>query len=131
MSRFFLVCAGGALGTGLRYLIANAAPRLVGTSAATQLADHSVPGRGELRRRHGVRAREVVGFGHWPKRTSAGGRVSAGLLSRPPCRSTVCGHDDQGGVRRMEPTTAITPIFLILLWRRQLYGQRRFYAITN
>ena len=31
----------------------------------------------------------------------------------------------------MEPTIAITPIFLILLWRRQLYGQRRFYAITN
>jgi hypothetical protein len=32
----------------------------------------------------------------------------------------------------MGPTTkAITPIFLILLWRRQLYGQRRFYAITN
>ena len=31
----------------------------------------------------------------------------------------------------MEPTTAITPIFLVLLWRRQLYGQRRFYAITN
>jgi hypothetical protein len=27
--------------------------------------------------------------------------------------------------------TAITPIFLILLWRRQLYGKRRFYAITN
>jgi hypothetical protein len=26
---------------------------------------------------------------------------------------------------------AITPIFLVLLWRRQLYGQRRFYAITN
>jgi hypothetical protein len=31
----------------------------------------------------------------------------------------------------MGPTTAITPIFLVLLWRRQLYGQRRFYAITN
>lgn len=31
----------------------------------------------------------------------------------------------------MESTTAIAPIFLILLWRRQLYGQRRFYAITN
>jgi hypothetical protein len=31
----------------------------------------------------------------------------------------------------MDSTTAITPIFLILLWRRQLYGQRRFYAITN
>ena len=31
----------------------------------------------------------------------------------------------------MGPTTAITPIFLILLWRRQLYGQRRFYALTN
>jgi len=31
----------------------------------------------------------------------------------------------------MSSATAITPIFLILLWRRQLYGQRRFYAITN
>jgi hypothetical protein len=26
---------------------------------------------------------------------------------------------------------AITPIFLVLLWRRQLYGQRRYGAITN
>lgn len=32
MHRFFLVCLGGALGTGARYLIATAAPRLVGTS---------------------------------------------------------------------------------------------------
>jgi hypothetical protein len=31
----------------------------------------------------------------------------------------------------MDSTTAITPVFLILLWRRQLYGQRRYYAITN
>lgn len=31
----------------------------------------------------------------------------------------------------MSPTRAITPIFLILLWRRQLYGARRFYAMTN
>jgi hypothetical protein len=31
----------------------------------------------------------------------------------------------------MGSTTSITPIFLVLLWRRQLYGQRRFYAITN
>jgi hypothetical protein len=25
----------------------------------------------------------------------------------------------------------IEPIFLMLLWRRQLYGARRFYAISN
>jgi hypothetical protein len=25
----------------------------------------------------------------------------------------------------------IAPIFLILLWHRQLYGRRRFDAITN
>jgi hypothetical protein len=31
----------------------------------------------------------------------------------------------------MGSTGAITPIFLILLWRRQLYGRRRFYAISN
>jgi hypothetical protein len=31
----------------------------------------------------------------------------------------------------MGSTPAIAPIFLVLLWRRQLYGQRRFYAITN
>jgi len=34
----------------------------------------------------------------------------------------------KGGARSMP---AITPIFLVLLWRRQLYGQRRYYAITN
>jgi hypothetical protein len=34
----------------------------------------------------------------------------------------------RGGI---EPMPAIAPIFLVLLWRRQLYGQRRFYAITN
>jgi len=28
-------------------------------------------------------------------------------------------------------THAIAPIMLILLWRRRLYGLRRFYAITN
>ena len=26
---------------------------------------------------------------------------------------------------------AISPIFLLLLWRRRLYGPRRLYAITN
>jgi hypothetical protein len=31
----------------------------------------------------------------------------------------------------MGPTTAIAPIFLILLWRRQLYGRRRYDAISN
>jgi fluoride exporter len=32
MSRFLLICLGGALGTGARYLIALSAPRLLGTS---------------------------------------------------------------------------------------------------
>lgn len=27
--------------------------------------------------------------------------------------------------------TAISPIMLILLWRRRLYGGWRYYAITN
>jgi len=27
--------------------------------------------------------------------------------------------------------TAITPIMLVLLWRRRLYGSWRYYAITN
>lgn len=31
----------------------------------------------------------------------------------------------------MELTHPITPIMLILLWRRRLYGERRFYAMTN
>jgi hypothetical protein len=52
-------------------------------------------------------------------------------LSRPAPGSRVCGHDAWGGDAGMGSATAITPIFLILLWRRQLYGQRRFYAITN
>jgi len=26
---------------------------------------------------------------------------------------------------------AITPIMLVLLWRRRLYGSWRYYAITN
>ena len=32
MDRFLLICLGGAVGTGARYLIAIGAPRLVGTS---------------------------------------------------------------------------------------------------
>jgi CrcB protein len=32
LSRFFLVCLGGAIGTGVRYLIAIGAPRVLGTS---------------------------------------------------------------------------------------------------
>jgi CrcB protein len=32
MTRLLLVCLGGAMGTGARYLIATAAPRLLGTS---------------------------------------------------------------------------------------------------
>ena len=32
MSRFLLVCIGGAVGTGIRYLVAIAAPRLFGTA---------------------------------------------------------------------------------------------------
>jgi fluoride exporter len=32
MARFLLVCLGGALGTGARYLIALGAPRLLGTA---------------------------------------------------------------------------------------------------
>lgn len=32
MSRFLLICLGGALGTGARYLIATFAPLLLGTS---------------------------------------------------------------------------------------------------
>lgn len=32
MSRFLLVCLGGAIGTGARYLVATAAPRWWGTS---------------------------------------------------------------------------------------------------
>lgn len=32
MSRFLLICLGGALGTGARYLIAIEAPRLLGTA---------------------------------------------------------------------------------------------------
>jgi CrcB protein len=32
MSRFLLICLGGALGTGARYLIAIGVPRLAGTS---------------------------------------------------------------------------------------------------
>jgi CrcB protein len=32
MSRLLLICLGGALGTGARYLIAISAPRLLGTS---------------------------------------------------------------------------------------------------
>ena len=32
MSRLFLICLGGALGTGARYLIALGTPRLLGTS---------------------------------------------------------------------------------------------------
>jgi fluoride exporter len=32
MYRFLLICLGGALGTGARYLIAISAPRLLGTS---------------------------------------------------------------------------------------------------
>jgi CrcB protein len=32
MYRFLLICLGGAIGTGARYLIAVGAPRLVGTS---------------------------------------------------------------------------------------------------
>ncbi|HJS74592.1 MAG TPA: fluoride efflux transporter CrcB [Vicinamibacteria bacterium] len=32
MSRFFLVCIGGAIGTGIRYLVAITAPRLFGTA---------------------------------------------------------------------------------------------------
>jgi CrcB protein len=32
MSRFLLICLGGAMGTGARYLIAIGAPRLLGTS---------------------------------------------------------------------------------------------------
>ena len=32
MSRFLLVCLGGAIGTGARYLIALGTPRLLGTS---------------------------------------------------------------------------------------------------
>jgi hypothetical protein len=31
----------------------------------------------------------------------------------------------------MELTQPITPIMLILLWRRRLYGERRFYAMSN
>lgn len=31
-SRFLLICLGGAIGTGVRYLIATGAPRLVGAS---------------------------------------------------------------------------------------------------
>jgi CrcB protein len=31
MSRFLLVCVGGAIGTGARYLVATAAPHLLGT----------------------------------------------------------------------------------------------------
>jgi len=27
--------------------------------------------------------------------------------------------------------SAITPIMLVLLWRRRLYGSWRYYAITN
>jgi hypothetical protein len=27
--------------------------------------------------------------------------------------------------------TAITPIMLVLLWRRRLYGSWRYYALTN
>jgi len=32
MGRFFLVCLGGAIGTGARYLIATTVPRLLGSS---------------------------------------------------------------------------------------------------
>jgi CrcB protein len=32
MPRFLLVCLGGAIGTGARYLVATTAPRLLGTS---------------------------------------------------------------------------------------------------
>ena len=32
MYRFMLICLGGAVGTGARYLIATGAPRLLGTS---------------------------------------------------------------------------------------------------
>jgi hypothetical protein len=27
--------------------------------------------------------------------------------------------------------SAVTPIMLVLLWRRRLYGSWRYYAITN
>jgi CrcB protein len=32
MDRFILVCLGGAVGTGVRYLVASTAPRVLGTS---------------------------------------------------------------------------------------------------
>jgi CrcB protein len=32
MERFLLVCIGGAVGTGARYLVATTAPRLLGAS---------------------------------------------------------------------------------------------------
>jgi hypothetical protein len=47
--------------------------------------------------------------------------------------------DDQGTLRRHIRTEAametelspITPIMLVLLWRRRLYGEWRYYALTN
>jgi hypothetical protein len=47
--------------------------------------------------------------------------------------------DDQGMLRRHIRTEAfmeielspITPIMLVLLWRRRLYGEWRYYALTN
>jgi hypothetical protein len=47
--------------------------------------------------------------------------------------------DDEGTLRHYFRTEAameterspITPIMLVLLWRRQLYGGWRHYAITN
>ena len=41
---------------------------------------------------------------------------------------SVQGWTEVGG---MELTYPITPIMLILLWRRRLYGARRYDAITN
>ena len=36
-----------------------------------------------------------------------------------------------GEVAMETERTAITPIMLVLLWRRRLYGSWRYYAITN
>ena len=35
------------------------------------------------------------------------------------------------GVAMETELTAITPIMLVLLWRRKLYGSWRYYALTN